>query len=510
MVSLVTAVCIAILIAFTATAAENAPSIEIARHKDAETMQLLLARGGDPDARQSDGATALHWAIYREDVEMVAVLIHGGASVNLTNRLGASPLYLAAKSGNNELISILLKAGANPDLALKIGETPLMTAARSGAIKGVEEIIAAGANVNAIETARGQTALMWAAAQGHDGVVKALIDGGADTEIKSVVRPRLMYTNRSNGTAFDQGVMENLGGYSALLFAARNGHVAVSNLLINAGADINGVAANLTSPLVVATHSGHTDLAIELIKKGAEVDAIGAGYNALHAAILRGDLDVVKALIDHGANTNIRLLKPNPIQRASEDWAFKANMVGATPYWIAASFREPEIMSMLAIAGADPLMTNEEIWSEPRQRVDREAYTREPIGGFETAVQAAVKGDSTRDRFYVQANRDPQAEEKRALKALITAADHGVDVNHADLNGATALHFAAARNLPSIARELIERHAYINALNDDGKTPLDLAIANENNISFFNFNLTLTAEASASEVLTELGASRSN
>ena len=231
MVSLVTAVCIAILIAFTATAAENAPSIEIARHKDAETMQLLLARGGDPDARQSDGATALHWAIYREDVEMVAVLIHGGASVNLTNRLGASPLYLAAKSGNNELISILLKAGANPDLALKIGETPLMTAARSGAIKGVEEIIAAGANVNAIETARGQTALMWAAAQGHDGVVKALIDGGADTEIKSVVRPRLMYTNRSNGTAFDQGVMENLGGYSALLFAARNGHVAVSNLL---------------------------------------------------------------------------------------------------------------------------------------------------------------------------------------------------------------------------------------------------------------------------------------
>ena len=74
-------------------------------------------------------------------------------------------------------------------------------------------------------------------------------------------------------------------------------------------------------------------------------------------------------------------------------------------------------MSMLAIAGADPLMTNEEIWSEPRQRVDREAYTREPIGGFETAVQAAVKGDSTRDRFYVQANRNPQAEEKRALKA---------------------------------------------------------------------------------------------
>ena len=92
--------------------AENPPLLETARYQNAEAVELLLASGADPDTRQNDGATALHWAAYQEDADMLAALVQAGANVNITNRLGASPLYLAAKNGNAELIEKLLNAGA--------------------------------------------------------------------------------------------------------------------------------------------------------------------------------------------------------------------------------------------------------------------------------------------------------------------------------------------------------------------------------------------------------------
>ena len=379
--------------------------IDVARTQDSAALQTLLDDGADPNERQPDGATALHWAVYRESRDMVDALLAVGADVNAVNRLGASPLYVAAKSGHGELIERLLDAGADPNHALQMNETPIMTASRSGTVAGVQALIAAGADVNARESSRNQTALMWAAAQGHVEVARLLIRAGAELEARSKVRPRLMYVDATNGGAFDQGAMENLGGYSALLFAARQGDVEMARLLLNAGADIDGLAGNGTSPLVVAAHSGHTALAIELLNRGADANSMGAGYTALHAAILRGDLDTVESLLDHGADPDQRLLKPTPVQRASEDWVLKTPLVGATPYWIAASFREADIMRALADGGADPLQTSQELWSRPRARADRDSYTPEVVGGFESAVQAAVKGDSTRQRFMCRQTR---------------------------------------------------------------------------------------------------------
>ena len=499
-----------LFITVTVTAqAANPALIEAARHQDAEAIRLLLSGGADPDSRQVDDATALHWAVYREDVDMAALLIEAGADINSANRLGTSPLFIAAEAGNAELIERLLEAGADPNLALHVGETPVMTAARTGTIEGVRLLVEAGANVNASESSRHQTALMWATAQGHVNVARVLIDAGADLEVRSKVRPMLMFVNNAtNGGAFDQGVMESLGGYSALLFAARQGDVEMAGLLLNSGADIDGVAANGTSPLVVATHSGHGALARMLLDEGADANAMYAGYSAMHAAILRGDLDTVEALLDHSADPNVRLLKPNPVQRASEDWALRPSLVGATPYWIAANFREAEIMRALTDGGADALLPNEEILSQPRERADRDSYTPEIIGGLASTLQAAIRGDSTRGRFYVQANPDPAGEEQLTLAAVKAAADHGVNLNHTDFTESTALHDAAARGLATVVRELAERGADINTLNGRGQTPLDLAIAAEARISFFGFDLTVPG-ASAREVLEEFGAVRS-
>ena len=131
--------------------AENPELIETAKYSNAEAVQLLLKGGADPDLRQTDGATALHWATYRENLEMVNSLIAAGANVNAVNRLNASSLYLAAKAGNAELIAILLKAGATANQELTLGETAVMTTARAGSAAGVQYLIDAGADVNAIE-----------------------------------------------------------------------------------------------------------------------------------------------------------------------------------------------------------------------------------------------------------------------------------------------------------------------------------------------------------------------
>jgi len=486
------------------------PLIDAARNQDFARITQLLADGADPNGSQADGATALHWAAHRVDHDMARLLLEAGADVNAVNRLNASALYLAAKAGDAELISLLLEAGANPNVALDMGETPIMTAARSGTAEGVRALLASGAEVNLRETSRNQTALMWAAAQGHVEVVQELISAGADLDARSKLRPMLMFADGTNGGAFDQGVTENLGGFTPLLFAARSGNVEVANMLVNAGADIDGPAGNGTSPLIIATHSGHSALAQMLLVQGADPNAFGAGYSALHAAILRSDRDTVAALLANGADPNVRLEKANPVQRASEDWVLKTPLIGATPYWIAASFREADIMQILAGGGADPLLTSQERFRPLRDRASREnPPPPEVIGGFESTLQAAIRGDSTRQRFYVTPNPDPAAEERRALASVRVAIEHGVNIDHTDFTGSMAIHDASARLLPNVIRELAEHGADVNALNARGMTPLDLAVASEARPNFFGFDLSIPGQT-ASEVLREFGAKTSD
>ncbi|MDD9895950.1 MAG: ankyrin repeat domain-containing protein [Gammaproteobacteria bacterium] len=499
-----------VLISVAVNSSAETPLIDAARNQDSGLLTRLLADGADPNGSQADGATALHWAAYRVDHDLARLLIEAGADVNAANRLNATALYLAAKAGDAGLISLLLEAGANPNVALDMGETPIMTAARSGTAEGVRALIEAGANVNAREISRNQTALMWAAAQGHVEVIQELIAAGAELDARSKVRPMLMFADATNGGAFDQGVMENLGGYSPLLFAARAGHVEAANILVNAGADIDGEAGNGTSPLVVATHSGHSALAQMLLVQGADANSMGAGYNALHAAILRSDRDTVAALLANGADPNVRLEKANPVQRASEDWVLKSPLIGATPYWIAASFREAEIMQILEGGGADPLLSNQERFRLLRDRASREnPPPPEVVGGFESTLQAAIRGDSTRQRYYVTPNPDPAAEERRALASARVAIEHGVDINHSDFTGSMAIHDASSRLLPNVIRVLAENGADVNAQNGNGMTPLDLALASARRPNFFGFDTSIPGQ-SASEVLLEFGAKTSD
>ena len=401
------------------SAAVDSALIDAVKRQDADAIRRLLGEGADPNEPQADGATALHWAAHREHTDAVDLLLGAGADVNAVNRLGASALFLASKNGDADLIERLLAAGADPGLALPAGETPVMTAARSGTARGVRLLTDAGADVNVREETRGQTALMWASAQGHHDVMRALLD---------------------------------------------------------AGADVDGEAGNGASPLAVAVHSGYPPVARVLLDAGADPDAMGAGYNALHAAVLRGHLATVEALLANGADPDIRLQKPTPVRRASEDWSFKTSMVSATPYWLAAYFREHEIMRVLAEGGADPTLTTTELWQPVKDRADG-VGPPQVVGGFVTPLQAALRGASDRGRFYVIANEDPVGEELLALEASTVAVSHGNDVGRADFAGSAPLHDAASRNLVSVVRFLAEQGADVNATDGGGRTPLEIAVA---------------------------------
>src|SRR5436190_14306092 len=267
--------------------------------RDGRTVEALLARRADVNAPQPDGASALHWAAHYDDLALVRRLLGAGANPNAANDHGVTPLALACENASAAIVTALLSAGARPNAAAASGETPLMVAVRAGALEVVDALLARGADVNAKEPSHDQTALMWAVSRGHDRIVQRLIAAGADVQARSRVRHRTVQLNTRYGDQNSvRGVTEmDLGGFTPILFAARVGTADSAAQLVAAGANVNDKAPNGISALIVAAHSGNGAVGGLLVERGADVNAADAGYTALHAAILRGDVPLVRALL---------------------------------------------------------------------------------------------------------------------------------------------------------------------------------------------------------------------
>src|SRR5215831_1386366 len=149
--------------------------VEAVKNSDKVAIQKLLPQQIDLNASDADGSTALDWAVRRDDLETANLLIGRGADVKTANRYSVTPLSLACVNGNTAMIEALLKAGADPNTTLPGGESALMTASRTGKVAAVKMLLTHGANVNFGESKRGQTALMWAAAEGNTSTVEELV-----------------------------------------------------------------------------------------------------------------------------------------------------------------------------------------------------------------------------------------------------------------------------------------------------------------------------------------------
>jgi len=434
------------LVFLGAGTADPPPLIEAAKGGDWEAVRALLEQGADVTATAPDGATALHWASYWDDVEIAELLIRASADVSAANDLGATPLWIASLNGSASMVRSLLEAGADPNAALLSGETPTMTAARTGSPRVVEQLLAAGADPNASAT-RGQTALMWAASQGHSDVVGVLLEHGADVHARSATWSQVMAVPPHSAPANQQAVPH--GANTALTFAARVGDLASARMLVNAGADVNDADARGVSVTALAAHSGFGDLVEFMLNEGADPNAAEAGFSALHVAIMRRDEDLGRVLLAHGADPNARLTNWTPTRRASRDWHFNPALIGATPFWLAARFSQPGFMRLLVEHGADPLFVHQVHFVG--------ASGSYGAGGRDeatTALMAAVgMGGSRRMRAFV--NPDPAELEFLTLEAVRLAIQLGVDVNATNLDDQTA---ADARTFDSV-REFLAAEA---------------------------------------------------
>jgi ankyrin repeat protein len=250
------------------------------------------------------------------------------------------------------------------------------------------------------------------------------------------------------------------GGSTPLLFAARTGDVETARILLDAGADINAAAAAGTSALVVAAHSDHGTLATFLLERGADPNAAGAGYTALHAAVLRGNLELVNALLAHDADANAVVRHGSPGRRLSADYSLRHQQIGVNAFWLAARFGHPGIMRALAEHGANVLS------------VPKDGTT--PL----KAAMGFVRGltENREGRYGVPA-LEHGAEERRSLEAARIAVERGVDINAVDNAGDTALHDASRQRFDAVIEYLVGKGADLGIRNRRKQTPLGVAIA---------------------------------
>ncbi len=425
-------------------AADRASLVDAAKNADIDALRALLKQGVDVNAASADGTTALHWASYRDAVDSADLLIRAGANVNAANDLGATPLWTASLNGSAAMVRRLLEAGANPNLALLLGETPLMVASRSGKPLVITQLIDKRANVNA-RGPRGQTALMWAVSEQHPDVVKVLLARGADIHARSDVWTEMMAVPPHGKPEYNRLIPH--GGDTALMFAARVGDLASARLLIAAGANVNDADAWGVSAIALAAHSGFTELVELLLDKNADANAAGPGFTALHEAIMRRDEKMVTALLAHGANANTPLQTWTPERRSSEDFNFAPALVGATPFWLAARFAEPNVMRLLVKQGADPLFVHRNEYYVNDLNDRRTQAT--------TALMAAIGIGG--GRAWTQPDRAQR--DALILESVKLAIELGVDVNAVNTDGRTALDMARALKLESVVNLLVERGA---------------------------------------------------
>jgi ankyrin repeat protein len=339
----------------------------------------------------------------------------------------------------------------------------------------VRALLQRGADVNGRDAARQQTALMWAAAHGHADVVRLLVEGGADVHARTVARHRLGFVaGNRNGTGHNPEAIRHYsrdfteGGFTALLFAAREDAVDAAGALLAAGANVNDTDAAGASALVVAAHSDSARVARLLLEQGADPNTNDGGYTALHAAVLRGNLSVVEALLKYRANPNAALTKPTPARRYGNEYAFGDHLVGTSPYYLAAKFGELEIMRALAAAGADPRAHASDGSTAIMVALDTPATRTGNAEGF---------GSDRRDRYGLITAVTPEQVEADAFAIARLAIELGGDVNQRDSTGNTALHLASSKGFNRVIELLVARGADVNARDERGQTPLAVAEA---------------------------------
>jgi len=522
-----------VLLPMAGLAAGRSEVADALKAGDLAGARKLVEQHADVNAPQSDGATALDWAVYRSDKEMVDLLLGAGANARAASREGSTPLWLASINGDAAIIAALLKAGADANEHLPLGRTPLMAASRTGNVEAIQVLLDHGADVNARETLRGTTPLMWAADEGHAAAIQLLIQRGADFKARSDMteRGRGPALGKANdprkqvaaqgralaaGRALDlrdlsalRGDNNGIGGQGAGGIArggrtrggrAPNGRATDG---VDQGFDQNDDAAvaafgfrgrpapkdgGALTPLVYAVRADDLDSVKVLLAAGADVNQVtGYGWSPLLVATQNRYYRLGAYLIDHGADVNL------------------ANQGGWTPLYLATDNRNIEsgdypvrkgdmdhldFIKLLLDKGAN---LNARMKDSTETRT---VFTNQWLdeNGATAFLRASQSGDLVLMKLLLAHGADPKIDTVLHVTALEVAAgigwvegityewspeatleavkmllDLGLDVNAQADTGRTALHGAAHKGRTDIIQVLVDHGAKLD-VRDYGNT----------------------------------------
>jgi uncharacterized protein len=444
---------------------------------DRKVALAMIAEGANVNQAQVDGATPLHWAVYRVDRELVSALLRKGAKANVVSKYGASPLAEAVRVANVELVGMLLEAGADANMANEDGQTALMLAARTGNVPVAKLLVQHGADVNRREQYRDQSAVMWAAGQGHADMVAFLVSQKADLTIRAKdnewmtqfsSEPRIQY--------------RPTGGLTPLMYAARAGCMGCVTAMVQAGADVERPNPDGMTPMMMALDNGFPAVAHYLLERGANPHVWDWwGRTPLYIAVtMRGGVDsrsgprppeslaFIKALLDAGVNPNPQLAFKEP-SRGGRDNRFRDDLLttGATPLLRAAQTFDNDVVKLLLARGAKVDLPN--------------ASGVTPFmsaAGIGTRIGSSVLGPGAADNVA-----------KLSLETMEILRAAGADVNAriADVTsltariardntmtnrqGQTALFLAAELGRSEVVKYLLAHGAKVDVKDDAGKTP---------------------------------------
>jgi len=448
--------------------------IEAATNDDATTVRSLIQQKANVNAPAVDGTTALHWAVRADDLQMVESLLAAGANAKASDRYGLTPVSLACSNANASVLKRLLDAGADPNSPDPQGTTALMIASRTdGGTEAVKLLLERGANLNARDSVQ-STALMWAVRTNHLEALGLLMHH--DAEINARTRqgdPPARRGPDSGGGSHGLGIVRGgwpergyqeptPGEMTALLYAARDGRTEIARTLIAANANVNQVEANGVSPLLMAISNNHIDIARLVLEHGADVNAMDWwGRTPLWTAVDLRDLEVnktddngvdrpaalqlIQALLDHGANVNARTKEQPPLRRwlmpiSDISWV---DFTGQTPFLRAALSADIAVMRLLLDKGADPNIAT--------------------FAGT-TPLMAAAGVNYVGGQTY--------SESKQFLEAVELCLEKGSDVNAVNSMGITAVIGAANRGSNDILELLVKKGAALDVKDKQGRTPL--------------------------------------
>lgn len=453
-------------------------------HGRPDAVMTLLANGASPLVADADGNTPLHGAVLTGEPTVAAMLLDAGASVDAINNTGASPLSIACRAANWPLVEFLLERGAKTSPAQ--GEPALVTA--SGITDddktGVKMLLKHRAAVNGVD-AKQRSALMVAAAEGHEQIARALRTAGADVNLA------------------------DRHGSTALMEAARAGADGIVQLLAEAHANALARDHHGRDALTLACQSprAKAETVRTLIALGADPKTAGTDErSALDHAAASGRWDLVALLdpntplpaslnldaISEGADTPAHLLDALRFGH----WAVVSSFTARVRDWSQAQ------LAQLYLELAEPGLRSARRWlldhglqAEARLQpqliddLDSDQPTLPPLGLrlFDALLpllpQSAEAIDDLLDAGASPAGAGLLAQALGRLHGApsseslpLTMLERGADPFGTDERERTPLHLAANNNQPALLQALLARGCDPNCRDSSGRTPLFAAL----------------------------------